>query len=237
MNDFGKFLYVLRKEKGMTQAELAKALGVTNKAVSKWETGESMPDTSLLLPISKLFGVSVDELLKGKRNSDDIAASEDENSSKEKQKEMFDFDEAKKHIFTRGKDDEKDKFLLDKICGAFCASVILLGVLSYLILGIVLNEWSPYWVIVPICALSCGIIGIVFDFCNASKRKRKLEQGENPYIGGICGLIMLSCIIVYLLVGVFVGFWHPYWIMIVVGTVLCALIGSIGSIFSHKKKE
>ena len=48
MNDFGEFLFKLRKEKGMTQAELAQALGVTNKAVSKWETGEAMPETALL---------------------------------------------------------------------------------------------------------------------------------------------------------------------------------------------
>ena len=53
MNGFGEFLYTLRKEKGMTQAELAQTLGVTNKAVSKWETGEAMPETAQLLPISR----------------------------------------------------------------------------------------------------------------------------------------------------------------------------------------
>ncbi|MDE7348345.1 MAG: helix-turn-helix domain-containing protein, partial [Clostridia bacterium] len=57
MNDFGDFLYALRKEKGMTQAQLADLLGVTNKAVSKWETGEAMPETSLLLPLSRVLGV------------------------------------------------------------------------------------------------------------------------------------------------------------------------------------
>ena len=67
MNTFGDFLYELRKEKGLTQAELAKILGVTNKAVSKWETGEAMPETSQLVPISRVFGVTVDELLSGAR--------------------------------------------------------------------------------------------------------------------------------------------------------------------------
>ncbi len=67
MNDFGNFLYELRKEKGMTQTELAGKLGVTNKAVSKWETGEAMPETGLLMPLSEIFGVSIDELLSGKR--------------------------------------------------------------------------------------------------------------------------------------------------------------------------
>ena len=65
MNKFGNYLYALRRAKGMTQAELADLLGVTNKAVSKWETGESFPETSLLIPISDIFGVSVDDLLRG----------------------------------------------------------------------------------------------------------------------------------------------------------------------------
>lgn len=66
MNDFGKTLNALRKEKGWTQTELADKLGVTNQAISKWETGDSFPDTALLIPLSELLGVTVDSLLKGK---------------------------------------------------------------------------------------------------------------------------------------------------------------------------
>lgn len=67
MNDFGNFLYSLRKGKGMTQQELADLLNVTNKAVSKWETGEAFPETAQLVPLSDIFGVTVDELLRGRR--------------------------------------------------------------------------------------------------------------------------------------------------------------------------
>lgn len=56
----------LRKEKGITQNQLADALGVTDKAVSKWEVGEANPDISLLVKISEIFGVTVDYLLTGK---------------------------------------------------------------------------------------------------------------------------------------------------------------------------
>lgn len=69
MSAFSEFLYELRKEKNLTQSELAEKLGITNKAVSKWETGEAMPDTAQLLPLAEILGVSVDELLRGERNS------------------------------------------------------------------------------------------------------------------------------------------------------------------------
>ena len=55
----------LRKEKGLTQGQLADILGVTDKAVSKWEVGESNPDISLLAKLAEVFGVSVDYLLTG----------------------------------------------------------------------------------------------------------------------------------------------------------------------------
>lgn len=65
--EFGSFLSELRKEKGMTQKELAEKLFVSDKAVSKWETGGSIPDVALLMPLSKLLGVTVPELLECRR--------------------------------------------------------------------------------------------------------------------------------------------------------------------------
>ena len=64
---FGAFLARLRKEKGMTQRELADRLHVSDKAVSKWERGLSFPDVSLLIPLADCLGVSVTELLRGER--------------------------------------------------------------------------------------------------------------------------------------------------------------------------
>lgn len=60
---FGAFVAELRKEKGWTQQELADKLFLSNKAVSKWERGQSLPDVELLLPLSRILGISVTELL------------------------------------------------------------------------------------------------------------------------------------------------------------------------------
>ncbi len=73
MNEFGNFLSSLRKRKGMTQQELADKLGVTNKAISKWETGEAFPDTALLVPLADIFGITVDELLRGRQAEPETA--------------------------------------------------------------------------------------------------------------------------------------------------------------------
>ncbi len=64
----GSFISVLRRANGMTQAELAEKLFVSDKTVSRWERDESTPDLTLLPIIADLFGVTVDELLRGQRN-------------------------------------------------------------------------------------------------------------------------------------------------------------------------
>jgi len=62
----GKFIQEKRKEKNLTQKELAYKLGVTDKAVSKWERGQGCPDVSILEILSKELGVSILEILKGR---------------------------------------------------------------------------------------------------------------------------------------------------------------------------
>ena len=63
-----RFIAELRKEKGMTQKDLAELLGITDKAVSKWERGLSCPDISLLPKLTSVFGVTANELLSGGRS-------------------------------------------------------------------------------------------------------------------------------------------------------------------------
>lgn len=63
----GKFISACRKDKGLTQIQLAEKLNITNRAVSKWETGKSCPDASIMLKLCDILDITVNELLSGER--------------------------------------------------------------------------------------------------------------------------------------------------------------------------
>lgn len=63
----GKFIAQCRKKKNLTQVQLAEKLNITDRAVSKWETGKSMPDSSIMLELCEILGITVNELLSGEK--------------------------------------------------------------------------------------------------------------------------------------------------------------------------
>ena len=70
MQKIGLFLAELRKEKNLTQDELGAQIGVTNKTISRWETGNYLPPVEMLQTLGDNFGVSINEILNGERISD-----------------------------------------------------------------------------------------------------------------------------------------------------------------------
>ena len=77
----GRFICTIRKQQGMTQEQLGECLGVTNKTVSRWETGKYMPDIDKLQELSAILGISINELLAGEQIEDaaDFVKKADEN--------------------------------------------------------------------------------------------------------------------------------------------------------------
>ena len=69
MVKMGCFLAELRKQHNLTQAELGEKLGVTNKTISRWETGNYMPPVEILEKLSNMYGLTINELLSGKKLS------------------------------------------------------------------------------------------------------------------------------------------------------------------------
>lgn len=77
----GRFLKELRREKGMTQDELGKEIGVTNKTISKWENGNYMPPIDVLMLLSEMYNVSINEILTGQNENSSGSSNGDSNSS------------------------------------------------------------------------------------------------------------------------------------------------------------
>ncbi|HPF82573.1 MAG TPA: helix-turn-helix domain-containing protein [Bacilli bacterium] len=84
----GKFISKLRKEKNMTQEQLAEKLNVSNKSVSRWENGKTLPDYSIMIYLCETLDVSLNELIKGNRLTDKDFKNEAENNLKEVLKDV-----------------------------------------------------------------------------------------------------------------------------------------------------
>lgn len=160
----GKFIANRRKEAGLTQAQLAQRLNITDRAVSKWETGRAMPDSSIMLALCEVLNISVNDLLSG-----EVISSTDYR------------DELEKKLVEMVKQKEQnDRQLLALEC--------LIGVLSVLVLllpitvGSLLPEGSVEdWqrVLIVLSGFIPAIIGFIFAL--------KIEQVAGYYECGECG--------------------------------------------------
>lgn len=113
--EFSNRLYELRKQKGLSQEELANRLNVTRQTISKWEVGDSTPDMEKLVAISDLFGISLDELVIGKK----VSKCENENTQKSSK------------IWTPEAKKVAEKLV--KMIGIFAAIVLTIDIISMIV--------------------------------------------------------------------------------------------------------
>lgn len=88
----GSFLRELRKEKQLTQEQLAERFGVTNRSVSRWETGSNMPDLSILVKLADFYDVDIRDIIDGERKGEDV-----NNEEKERLQLVADYAETEKN--------------------------------------------------------------------------------------------------------------------------------------------
>lgn len=99
----GSFLKELRKEKGITQEQLSEQLNISNRSVSRWETGSNLPDLSMLITLAEYYEVDVKEIIDGKRKSENM--NEEMKDTLEKvasYNEMLNLKSMRKGIITMG---------------------------------------------------------------------------------------------------------------------------------------
>lgn len=157
----GKFIAQRRKEAGLTQAQLADKLSITDRAVSKWETGKALPDTAIMLALCYVLGITVNDLLSGEVVSM-------ENYNKKLEDNLLEMTKQKQ---------QADKHLL--------RLEIVIGVLSMIILFAVVIPASfvqmPDWA--RICLIVTGFV-ICMTGCAFAL---KIEQTAGYYECGKCG--------------------------------------------------
>lgn len=150
----GKFLQQLRKEKELTQEELAEKMGVARRTVSRWETGTNMPDLDILIELSDLYEVDLREILSGERKNEQM-----NEELKETVLQVADYSS------------EEKMRLLRRMHWLFIAG--LLGFLTFLIITLLdLDQTSPYEGIGSFglgIAFGMIILGVLFTSRHASK--------------------------------------------------------------------
>lgn len=143
-NKIGQFIAELRKEKNMTQKDLAEQLHITDKAVSKWERGLSCPDISLLSPLAEILGVTTGELLNGQKHTPDSAASDDHSDGVD---QAISYAEASVH---------KKMTSLQNILSISFSCTLLVGMIVCIICDLAISgalTWSRYVISSVIFAL------------------------------------------------------------------------------------
>ena len=157
----GKFIADCRKKNNMTQMQLAERLGITDRAVSKWENGKAMPDSSIMLALCDALKISVNDLLSG-----EVVTMNDYNEKMEKN--LIELTKQKEEA-------DKRLLFLEILVGVICVAVLLglVGVASFL----QMEEWLRVTLI---------LIGLV-PFLVALPFLIKIEQTAGYYACSKCG--------------------------------------------------
>lgn len=219
----------LRKEKGLSQEELAEKLGLSRQAVSKWERAESSPDTDNLICLAKIYNISLDELL---RTDEDVETIKESVKEKEVEKKdvkispslvyvkdgdeevnisfsgiyIKDGDEevviGNKPIESLNEKDQKKRKIKDKIISVYT----LLVVIGYILLGAFLDLWHPAWILFISIPLVDSIIEAIFQ--------KDAKKFAFPVLA----------VIVFLFVGCVYHIWHPTWVVFILIPVYYSLV-------------
>lgn len=184
---FGSFLKELRKENGLTQEELAEKLGVTNRSVSRWETGTNIPDIDILIYLSELYCVDLKELLEGERKKM-------ENKTEDTQIAL--------QVAEYGA--KKEEYSMRSLFFAVVVGVALIGSLFYatfrLFANVIGGEIAPVSLIVAFLIYNVIMQGF--------KRSRSAYGYRITLAGGFLAIILSNALILWLLFGG--GSYHNY---------------------------
>lgn len=235
-----------RKKAGLSQEELADKLGVSRQAVSKWECAESSPDTDNLIALSKIYGISLDELINGESEPKAKAMKDDGLNVHIKDDDggevhisglnlhVKDDDGSEVHI---GKDGvevidadgthiKRDTYFHKrehhklKVAEDLVSSLTAIGVvIAYLLIGFFVKDgWRNYWVLFFLIPIVPTILPAIYY--------RKFTIFAYPVL----------VVAVFLSIGMFMNIWHPTWVMFLTIPVYYIVFHQVDRLISRKVK-
>jgi len=161
----GNFLRELRKEKGKTQEEIASMYGVSSRSVSRWENGNTMPDLATLVELADYYGVSIVEIIDGKRETDHM-----DTETKETLLKIADYaDKQKKQAIIRA----IIIFTLEMVC---CGITIGSGILILRSNGTI----SAGYAVIPMFIAFISSVALIINAKDYTRRIQK-QNTENDH--------------------------------------------------------
>ena len=211
MNNLGERLFKLRRDKKLSQEEVAEKLNVTRQTISKWETNQSMPDFDKVVPLCVLHGITPDELfieLKGKETFKDI-------------------------------EKEEDNLKTSKKAKGIATSVVLyfLGCV-WILISIPVMKMNPvvaYAIFLFICGLSTGII--IYVCIKYKKIKNSKETANDKLRNQISNVVAIIFTIIYLIISFKTMAWHLTWIIWIIFGLFEEILKLIFMLRSYKDEK
>lgn len=191
-----------RKKNGYSQEELAEKIGVSRQAISKWERSESSPDTDNLIALSKLYSISIDELINGKTESEPV---QDKVNIGFKGIDVQSADGDRVHVgidgirVNEGSGAEKDAFKYEEEeeYPAAKAVILIVGIIAFLLTGFLFKWWAFSWTFILFALCIMSLVDAVAE--------KKPSHFNYPVL-----MVAIFC-----LVGITADIWHPTWVLFV----------------------
>lgn len=214
----GQKLFEMRKKAALSQEQVAEVLGVTRQTVSKWETDQTTPDFDKIIPISKLYNVSVNELFGEETKINESidnqnSQTNDDNNNNMSEQEMFELNRKYKKRFA---------ILLSV---AIC--LYILSVIPFIVF-----ESTTLMIVTLFIMIAAATAMIVFGAVSKPKfgKNKENDLPQNSLYKKICSIMSGIILVIYLLVSFLTGAWYITWVLWIVYAIACEIVKLIFSL-------
>ena len=176
----GEFLKRLRSEKELTQEQLAEKIGVSNRTVSRWETGNNLPDISILIQLSEFYDIDIREIIDGERKSESVNAEMKDTLEKVAQYTEYE----KEMIIMRMKRN----------------SVIALISMIFVYVIAISSDLPNIFVLVQFAGIVLAIGAIAENILYAMRKKKTISEDGSKLKGKFIWPIVIVCVLAFLII-------------------------------------